>query len=76
MSLAENLRDLTAETSLDDSGWINGIPHHNSPNQQGGMIVPANVLGVVMHTMVGNLPGTDSWFMNPSAQVSAHFGIS
>jgi hypothetical protein len=25
--------------------------------------------------MDGTLAGTDSWFMNPSAQVSAHFGV-
>lgn len=31
--------------------------------------------GVVMHTMVGNLPGTISEFNNHHAQVSAHFGI-
>lgn len=31
--------------------------------------------GVVMHTMVGNLPGTVAWFDNPAAQASAHFGI-
>ena len=32
--------------------------------------------GVVMHTMVGDLPGTVSWFNNPKAQASAHFGIA
>jgi hypothetical protein len=31
--------------------------------------------GVVMHTMVGNLPGTITVFNNPSYQASAHFGI-
>lgn len=31
--------------------------------------------GVIMHTMVGNLPGTISLFNNSSANVSAHFGI-
>jgi hypothetical protein len=34
------------------------------------------MMGVVMHTMVGNLPGTVSWFNNPQAQASAHFGIA
>lgn len=43
-----------------------------SPNQ-GGLIGPVR-LGVV-HVMEGTLAGTDSWFMNPSAQVSAHFGV-
>jgi len=57
-------------------GWVNGITHHNSPNQGSGMVIPSGVLGVVMHTMVGNLPGTDTVFMDPSYQASAHFGIA
>jgi hypothetical protein len=32
-------------------------------------------LGVVIHTMVGTLDGTDAWFRNPDSQVSAHYGI-
>lgn len=32
-------------------------------------------LGVVIHTMVGTLAGTDSYFHNQSSQVSAHYGI-
>ena len=35
------------------------------------MAVPSGVLGIVMHTMIGNLPGTDGLFRNPAAQVSA-----
>lgn len=31
--------------------------------------------GVVMHTMVGDLPGTIEVFNDPSYQASAHFGI-
>jgi hypothetical protein len=31
--------------------------------------------GVIMHTMVGNLPGTIATFNNPARQASAHFGI-
>ena len=31
--------------------------------------------GVVIHIMDGTLIGTDSWFANPSSQVSAHYGI-
>ena len=33
------------------------------------------MMGVVMHTMLGNLPGTIGWFNDPAAQASAHFGI-
>lgn len=29
---------------------------------------------IVLHIMQGTLNGTDSWFRNPAAQVSAHFG--
>jgi hypothetical protein len=34
------------------------------------------MMGVVMHTMVGNLPGTISVFNDPSSQASTHFGIA
>jgi N-acetylmuramoyl-L-alanine amidase-like protein len=30
---------------------------------------------LVLHIMQGTLTGTDSWFRNPAAQVSAHFGV-
>ncbi|MFJ7419772.1 peptidoglycan-binding protein [Streptomyces uncialis] len=33
-----------------------------------------SVQGVVVHIMAGTLPGTDSWFRNPKAQASSHFG--
>lgn len=34
------------------------------------------MMGVVMHTMVGDLPGTISVFNDPSYKASAHFGIA
>ncbi|GEB50457.1 hypothetical protein SCA03_30080 [Streptomyces cacaoi] len=34
----------------------------------------SSVKGVVIHIMAGTLSGTDSWFRNPAARVSAHFG--
>lgn len=34
------------------------------------------MMGVVMHTMVGNLPGTVATFNNSANMVSAHFGIA
>jgi N-acetylmuramoyl-L-alanine amidase len=34
------------------------------------------MMGVLMHTQVGNNPGTVSWFNNPQAQASAHFCIA
>jgi hypothetical protein len=33
------------------------------------------MMGTVMHTMVGNLPGTVAWFNDPQAQASAFFGV-
>lgn len=32
------------------------------------------VRGVVVHIMAGTLPGTESWFRNPQARASSHFG--
>lgn len=34
----------------------------------------SSVRGVVVHIMAGTLPGTDSWFRNPAARASSHFG--
>lgn len=33
------------------------------------------VFAIVDHIMCGSIGGTDSWFQNPSSQVSAHYGI-
>lgn len=33
-----------------------------------------SVRGVVIHIMAGTLAGTDSWFRNPKARASSHFG--
>jgi hypothetical protein len=43
-----------------------------SINYQPGGCVPRYL---ILHVMQGTLAGTDSWFRNPAAQVSAHFGI-
>jgi len=32
-------------------------------------------IALVIHTMVGTLDGTDSWFKNKDAQASSHYGI-
>ena len=53
---------------------------YNSPfpcvnGDPGGMSVPHGIQGLVMHTMVGNLPGTVAVFNDPSRQASAHFGV-
>jgi hypothetical protein len=69
---------MTIPARLEESGgWVTGVTHHQSPNYSpGGMNVPGGINGVVMHTMVGNLPGTDSIFMESSYEASAHFGIA
>ncbi|MGW2169131.1 N-acetylmuramoyl-L-alanine amidase [Streptomyces sp. NPDC001705] len=52
-----------------DASW-RPIPINFTANGQ------AEVRGVVVHIMAGTLPGTDSWFRNPKAQASSHFGTS
>lgn len=50
---------------------------HNTPfPTPNGMYGSGRMMGVVMHTMVGNLPGTIEEFNSPAAEASAHFGIS
>jgi hypothetical protein len=67
--------------TVDGEGRVQGANvAHNSPwpcknGDSGGMSVPANVQGVIMHTMVGDLPGTISWFNNGASEASAHFGV-
>ncbi|MFE1961347.1 peptidoglycan-binding protein [Streptomyces sp. NPDC059479] len=34
----------------------------------------SSVRGLVVHIMAGTLAGTDSWFRNPAAKASSHFG--
>jgi N-acetylmuramoyl-L-alanine amidase len=58
------------------NGWVDAVIHHKTTKHNNGMAVPAGVYGAVMHTMVGNLPGTDDMFMNSSREASAHFGIA
>jgi hypothetical protein len=68
--------------NIDPGGRLRGPASisYNSPfpcpnGRPGGMSVPKGIMGVVMHTMVGNLPGTISVFNDPGFQASAHFGI-
>ena len=44
------------------------IPANYTPNGQ------TSVRGVVVHIMAGTLAGTESWFRNPQARASSHFG--
>ena len=36
---------------------------------------PTKKYGICIHTMVGTLSGTDSFFRNPAAKVSSHYGV-
>lgn len=46
----------------------------HSPNYTSGR-TGNKVIAIVEHIMDGTLEGTDSWFADPSSQVSAHFGV-
>jgi peptidoglycan hydrolase-like protein with peptidoglycan-binding domain len=61
------------------SGKVTGAAtiEYNTPfPTQNGSWGSKTMMGIIMHTMVGNLPGTVEWFNNPAAQASAHFGIA
>jgi hypothetical protein len=67
---------LTVNTA---SGHITGPAEisYNSPWPcHNGSWGSGRMMGVVMHTQVGNNPGTVSWFNNPAAEASAHFCIA
>lgn len=49
--------------------WIGADGNHY--NGRAGL----PVLAIVIHTMAGSLSSCDSWFNNPTAQVSSHYGI-
>jgi N-acetylmuramoyl-L-alanine amidase len=48
---------------------------HPGNFQRGRGQMSRKPLGIVIHVMAGTLAGTDSWFSNPTAKVSAHYGI-
>lgn len=54
--------------NVDSIVWI------GSPNYEAGRAGYAPK-ALILHTMAGSLAGSDSWFNNPSSEVSAHFGI-
>ena len=55
-----------------DIKWV-GSPHFWRGRTKGG--VTFRPIAIVNHTMAGTLAGTDAWFNNSSAKVSAHFGV-
>jgi N-acetylmuramoyl-L-alanine amidase len=73
---------MTGKLTVDQNGKIRGPATitYNDPwpcpnGNPGQMSVPHGIQGLVIHTMVGNLPGTISVFNQPSFQASAHFGV-
>lgn len=75
---------MSGKLSVTSDGRVVGPANivHNSPSfpcpngTGGGMSVPSGVLGVLMHTMVSDLPSCVQVFNNSSFQASAHFGIA
>lgn len=64
---------------VDGDGRISGPANitYNDPFPcVNGNFGSGKIQGVVMHTMVGNLPGTIQVFNDPAYQASAHFGIA
>lgn len=53
---------------MDDVKWIGSPNHYNGRNGYA-------VTHITLHIMVGHLEGTDSVFLNPGSQASAHYGI-
>jgi len=54
-----------------DRTWIGCA----SANFRAGRPAGNKPLAIVIHVMDGTLAGTDAWFNNPTAQVSAHYGV-
>lgn len=53
---------------MDGVKWIGSPNHYNGRNGYA-------VTHITLHIMVGHLAGTDSIFLNPDSQASAHYGI-
>lgn len=53
---------------MDGVKWIGSPNHCNGRNGH-------TVTHITLHIMVGHLAGTDSVFLNPGSQASAHYGI-
>lgn len=77
--VAHPVPHLPGRLHFDATGRLQGAASitHNSPFPVvNGAYGSKAMNGVLMHTMVSDLPSAVSWFNNPAAQVSAHFGIA
>ncbi|MEA2533067.1 MAG: hypothetical protein QOJ93_878 [Actinomycetota bacterium] len=54
---------------LSKATWRGEVPNRTPKGMD------REILGVVLHIMEGTLDGSDSWFKNPKAQASSHFGV-
>src|SRR5882757_5873164 len=54
-----------------DHQWIGCAPVNFRPGRPFGSKAEA----IVIHCMDGTLAGTDAWFRDPAARVSAHYGV-
>ena len=70
---------MTGKLKINNDGRVTGtitITYNEPFPAVNGSWGSGAIAGVVMHTMVGNLPGTVATFNNPANQVSAHFGVA
>lgn len=70
---------MTGKLTVGADGRLRGplkIDHNVPWPVPNGSWGSGKIQGLVMHTMVGNLPGTIAVFNNPSYQASAHFGVA
>ena len=69
---------MTGKLTVNHGGHLTGpasITYNTPWPCQNGSWGSAGMMGVLQHTMVGDLPGTVAWFNNPAAEASAHFGV-
>jgi hypothetical protein len=70
---------MTGKLTVSADGRVTGPANirYNEPFPcVNGAFETGAMMGVVMHTMAGNLPGTIGVFNDPARQASAHFGIA
>jgi hypothetical protein len=70
---------MTGKLEIAHDGRVTGplaITYNNPFPTVNGAWGSGDMMGVIMHTMVGNLPGTVALFNDPAKEASAHFGIA
>lgn len=70
---------MTGKLTVDQDGRLTGpvsITYNDPFPTQNGAWGSGGMMGVVVHTQVGNNPGTVAWFNNPASQASAHFCVA